>query len=399
MYYIRLERVHKFFGVACAVLCFDELRYPFELLVDLCLRSLTRLIFPVRGNTVFGNVVHFPRSYLNLKRYAVPAYDRRMKRTVHIRFRCRNIILEASRYRTEHLVNYAENRITFKLCIDDYTKSVKIVYFVKALILIIHLAVDAVNGFYSAFKREFNIILAQFRVHLISETFNKSEVLPVLFFDMVFYLLVPERVKVFKRKIFEFLLYPLHTEAVRKRRIHLHGFERDGSSFCLAFRKKRAHIMKSVTELYEYDAHVLRHGKKHLSEVLDMRLLFIFDLKPHYLRQSVNEHRDVLTEELLYIAEVCLIGAILHRIVKKRGTDRIGIKFKSRDYLGNGDRVGYIFLAARAVLPCVKLLCIFESARYLLRVVVLSRRAEYIKEAVYIRLGSCTFYLFALIIH
>ena len=45
----------------------------------------------------------------------------------------------------EHVVNYSENSITFKLGIYNYTQRVEIINFIKALILLKHFAVYAVN--------------------------------------------------------------------------------------------------------------------------------------------------------------------------------------------------------------------------------------------------------------
>ena len=53
----------------------------------------------------------------------------------------------------------SESGITFKLGLNDDSDGVKIVYFIKTLVLIIHLFVDAVNGFDSSLKCEIYMIL------------------------------------------------------------------------------------------------------------------------------------------------------------------------------------------------------------------------------------------------
>ena len=97
------------------------------------------------ADTVLSNVVHLPGSYLYLEGYSVSSYDRSMKRAVHIGLRRRDIVLESSGNRLEHLVYKTEGCVALKLGIHDYSHRVEVVYLVKALALIEHLAIDTVN--------------------------------------------------------------------------------------------------------------------------------------------------------------------------------------------------------------------------------------------------------------
>ena len=110
----------------------------------------SEFVFPVRRNTEFGRAVHFPGSYLNLKRYALLAYDRCMKRLIHIWLRSRDIVLKSARQGSEHIVNYAEAVIAIYNAVNYYTYGVDVVYFCKIFVLHIHFAVNAVYALYSA---------------------------------------------------------------------------------------------------------------------------------------------------------------------------------------------------------------------------------------------------------
>ena len=252
-----LERLHEFIRVACCVLGLYKARYPFELVIHVRLGLFTALVFPVRRNAVFGDLVHLARSYLDLKRYTVASDDRSMERAVHIGLRHGDIILESARHRLEHLVDYTEHGIAFKLGTHDYAQRVKVVYLIKALVLIIHLAVYAVYRFDAPLKHKVNIVLAQLGVHRCADVFDEVLILTVFFLDIVLDLCVSDGIEVEQSEVFKLLLDPLHTEAVSERCIYLHRFKRYGALFFLRFCAQCAHIVESVAELYKDDAYIL----------------------------------------------------------------------------------------------------------------------------------------------
>ena len=180
-----------------------------------------------------------------------------MKRAVHIGLRRRDIVLESSGNRLEHLVYKTESGIALKLGIHDYSHRVEVVYLVKALALIEHLAIDAVNRFYSSRKLKMNIVLAELLVYYSSDVLDKSDALAVFLVDILLYLGVSDRVKVGYTEIFKLLLYLLHTETVSERRVNVHSLKRGLSSLGVCLDGESTHIVKSVAELYKYNSDVL----------------------------------------------------------------------------------------------------------------------------------------------
>ena len=94
------------------------------------------LVAPVSGDTVFGNMVHFPRADLHFKGDALPAAAGpdeadvkfgRMERLIHIRLRDGDVILEAVRKRSPERVCDAEDRIALRDGIHDDTHRIEVI--------------------------------------------------------------------------------------------------------------------------------------------------------------------------------------------------------------------------------------------------------------------------------
>ena len=107
-----------------------------------------------------------------------------------------------------------------------------------------------------------------------------------------------------------------------------------------------------------------------------MSLFLILDLHHNDLGQSVNKHGHVRAKQLAYLIKIGLFGAILHRIVKQGGADRIGVKAKACNYFGYGYRVRNVRIAADAELPLMETLCIFVSTLYFFDVIPLLGGAQ-----------------------
>ena len=215
----------------------------------------------------------------------------------------------------------SERGVALKLGIDDYSEGVEVVYLVKALILVEHLAVDAVHRFDASLEGEVYSVLLKLigdiRAHLLDEV----AVAAVLFLDIGADLLIPDGVEVLQSEILKLLLDLLNTETVSERCIHVHRFERGGTSLVLRLCVERAHIVQSVAQLYEDNTNVLRHREKHFTDVLHMCFFFIDDTDIRHFRESVDEKGYIVAELRADHVKARFIRAVLDCIVKKRRAD------------------------------------------------------------------------------
>ena len=117
--HIALYLGHEFGRIARILLVIEHLTDPLETVIKRCVALLnSRLVLPVRCDTVFGSAVHFSRSYLNLEGDRLIGFtalfsdNGGMKRFVAVGFRHRDIILESVRYGDIHRMDYTKRRIT-----------------------------------------------------------------------------------------------------------------------------------------------------------------------------------------------------------------------------------------------------------------------------------------------
>ena len=158
-------------------------------------------------------------------------------------------------------------------------------------------------------------------------------------------------VEVFDGKVFELVLHLLHPEPVGERRVDLHRLE---SGEPLLFGRAEAqgpYVMKTVGELYEYDADILGHRQEHFAKRLYLLLLFggVGDLTE--LCDAVDKLRHLAAEHLFDLRQGD--DGVLDGVVKEGGDYRLGIgAIFGQDY-GDVHGVRDIIVAAVPFLAAV----------------------------------------------
>ena len=196
-------------------------------------------------------------------------------------------------------------------------------------------------------------------------------------------------VKVVQSCVFKLLFDLLDTETVCERRVHVHGFKSRNASFCLGLCVKSPHIVKSVAELNENDSDILRHCKKHFSDILDMSFFLIDNVDILDFCQSVHQHGNIRTEKAAQLVKAGLFTAVLNGIVQKCGTDRIRIETERKHDLRYGDRVDDVWVAAVSELSLVKGCGVFIGFVNFGNIVISAAFRQLFKKVVDIRLGFC----------
>ena len=178
----------------------------------------------MRRNTVFCNSVHFPGSYLYLKRHSVRSYNRCMKRLIHIRLRHCYIILKTHRHRSIHLVYHTQYSVAvlYSIYYNSYRKQV--IQLIYRFTLGVHLSEYTVEMLcaphYTAFYTQL-IKLFAYNIHYIGYIFVPRALFLIYAFS---YFIIRHRIKIFECKIFKLYLYLGHTESMSKGRIDVKRF-------------------------------------------------------------------------------------------------------------------------------------------------------------------------------
>ena len=92
-------------------------------------------------DTVLSCTVHLVGTNLYLKRLSTRAYERRVKRLVHVLLRHGNIVLETARYRLILLMYDTKHCIAVRYGIHQNPDGKEVIYLVDSLVLIDHLLI------------------------------------------------------------------------------------------------------------------------------------------------------------------------------------------------------------------------------------------------------------------
>ena len=271
---IRLYCVDYVLHIVKLLLLFKQLAHPRQTLLKLIFALNSRLVLPVRGNTVFRGVVHIPCAYLYFKRNSFAVNAGGVQGLIHILFWCGDIIFEPVRNRTEKIMHNAKHVIAVINGVYNNAHGVYIIDFLHGFALLVYLAVYAVNAFNAPHKMKFAVFLAKALVNFIFNVVKELFLLVLLHFHAAFDVVIAHGVKHADASVLKLLHYGADTQTVRQRSINLHGFV---SYAALLFHRLciyGAHIVQTVGKLYYDYANVLCHGHKHFAHIF--RLLFLF---------------------------------------------------------------------------------------------------------------------------
>ena len=173
--------------------------------------------------------------------------------------------------------------------------------------------------------------------------------------------------------------------------IYVHGLESNRTLTILLFCGKSTHVVKSVTKLDEDNTNILGHSKKHLTDILDMSFFLVRHLNLNNLSKAVYKHSDVTAKHLRKNIKISFICAILHGVMKKCRTYRIGIKTKLGNDSCNSHGMADIGLSAKAHLSIVKLIGIIIRLGYTGKVIIFLALLEIVKKSRHLFIHNNTF--------
>ena len=354
--HIELQCLKEFLRIVILLLEADHLTQPRHLLIVLirCANAAARLlVLPMRSNTELGYLVHRLCADLDLKWITV-RHDGGVQGLIAIRLRHGDVVLEPAGNRLPHRVDDPEYAVTVLNGGDKDAHRREIVDLTHALVVALHLAVDAVEMLRTAFDLRLNACCLQFLVDLPNRlTYELLPLLPLMF-DLLDERIVCLGFEVAQTEILELHLDTGNAEPVRERCVDLDGLLRNAAALVLTHAFQRAHIVETVCELYHDDANILRHCEEHLAVVFELDILLGHVLDASELRHTVDELHDVPAELRIHLLQ-CRAG-ILHDIVQKRCADRLVIEVKPREDVGNVERMDDIGLPRDAHLSTVRLL-------------------------------------------
>ena len=237
-------------------------------------------------DTILRGAVHLIRPNLYLKGLAVASDQSGVQRLVHVLLGHGNVILESPGNGLVHLMNNTQSRIAVLHRINHNAHRKQVVNLIQSLVLLHHLLINAEEVLHPAVHRGLDACVLHVLLYLIHNGLNKclTGILAQvhLFHQIVIYLGHKE----FEGQIIQLNLDLRDTQPIRDRRIDLHGLPRLLLLFLRLPVLAGAHIVETVRQFDDDHPDILRHGEKHLSQILRLNLHLV--LVPVQLGQLGN---------------------------------------------------------------------------------------------------------------
>ena len=277
-------------------------------------------IFPVCRNAVFRHFVHFVSADLDFEGFGVLRHDGGVQGLVVIRFGHCDIVLETSRHRLPHRVDFAKHRVAILHGVNDDSHRQQVVNLVYIDMQIVHFFVHGIKVFGSAVHFAVYAHFFEFFFDLLANCVQKALSFGLLFGNVFRNILVLGRQQIFHCQIFEFALEERNTKSARKRSIDVKRFFCD--TFLLFFGEilQRAHIMQTVGKFDDDNSQILCHSNENLSEVFRLRLFSVDKLKFVEFGYALDKFANLVAELLSKF--VVSDGRIFQNVMQKRGYDR-----------------------------------------------------------------------------
>jgi len=149
-----------------------------------------------------------------------------------------------------------------------------------------------------------------------------------------------------KREFLQFVEQLVESQSIGDGRVDFHGLARHAAALGRRDRLQRAHVVQTVGELDQDDAHVARHREQHLAEVLRLRVLGRLEFDLVELGDAVHQVGDRLAEGVRDLG----LGdrGVLHHVVQQRRHQCLPVQAPAREDLGHGERMRHIGFAGLA---------------------------------------------------
>ena len=259
-------------------------------------------------------------------------------------------------------MNDTEHAIAVLDCIDEHADRRQVVDFRQRLVIPLHLAVYAVKMLGPAIDLCFDMCLVELLPYLLDALVDEGLAFFALLLHILDEVIIRLRLEIAQAQVLELPLDIRDAEPVGQRRIDLYRLSRDALLLVRAHVLECAHVVQTVRQLDHDDADVFGHGQEHLAIVLELHLFLRLVLDAAELRHAIDEHGDLLAEQLLHL--LAGVRRILDHIMQQCRRDRRLIHMELCQYLSDMQRMDDIGFTGNALLILVRLFCDLISPLY-----------------------------------
>lgn len=305
------------------------------------------------GNAVLGHLVHLGGADLHFHR-PVAADHGGVQRLIAVRLGQADVVLEAAGDRPEGVVHHGEGPVApFHVGSED-AQGRHIEDFVEGLLLVAHLAPDAIE----MLRPARHLALGEARrakAFLEQGHGDRQPVFAVaaLAGHLLLDLPVGLGLKHLEGQILQFPFEAADAEPVGQGRIDLAGFAGNPLLLLRLERPQGAHVVEPVGQLDQHDADVTGHGQKHAAQILGLGLGVVGEMNASQLGDALHQ-RPHLGAKMGFQ----LLGAhfgVLDHVVEETGGNHAGTCADVTEQIGDGDRMDDVRLAGGSHLTGVEL--------------------------------------------
>src|SRR5450432_1207813 len=340
---VHFQGGHELAWVLYVALPFHQVPQPRDALIVGGRPFAAFFVLPVRGDSLFGDAVHFLGANLHFERLPMGPDHGSMQRLVEVGPRDGDEVLDAARDGAPLVVDHSQRGVAILHRIGENAQGHQVVNLIDQNLLAAQLLEDRERPFHAAVDARGDAFVPQFGLDGLADLGEKLFVGMAPRFDGEDDLLVGVRLQVLEGEVLEFVAHLAHAQAVRDGRVDLDGLARNTLAPLGAQVAERPHVVDPVGQLYQDDADVLDHGQQHFAEAFGLPVLVGKHVELGELGDAIHAARYFFAEFLAH-----LVGGdagVFHHVVRQPGFHGHHINAHVRQDVGHHDRVHHVGLA------------------------------------------------------
>ena len=351
---VHLEVFQEFPRVAGLLLGIQQVLEPLErALLRRVRTTLAALVQPVRGDPGLGHAVHLARADLHFKGNAERAEHHGVQGLVAVGLGNRDVVLEPPGDGLVEIVNHPKRAVAGVGLVHDHAETVNVIHLLERQVLLLHLAVHAVQAFLAPGHLGGQSLALQLADDGAADFLDDGLAVAVTLAHRVGDDAIAQRVQRGKPEIAQLRRPLAHAQAVGDGRVDIERLARHGAAAFGTERGDGAHVVQAVGELDQNHADIARHGEQHLAEILRLRLFLRLEFNAGDLGDAVHELCDIVPE---FLGNAFLRrGRVLDDVVQDRRRDALGVEAHFRQDAGDFYGMVDVGFAANAALSLVGL--------------------------------------------
>ena len=319
---------------------------------QIALPVFTILVKRMGGDTEFGDLMHALGADLQLDTLARRADDGGVDGTIVVLLGRRDIILEAARHDAPARMHDTQRPVAGWNIVHQNAETVDIGKLLEGKRLRLHLAEHRIGFLLPPFDIGADQTIRHEKLaQLVLDLLDQPFIARFQFLQAVRHRAIGFRVEISEGQVLQLVAHILHTHAAGERRIDFHGFFGNAAALVGRHIFHGAHIVQTVGELHQENAHVVGNRKQQLAQVFRLLGLAGNEIELLELGQPLHQPADIFAEQLVDFGAGG--GGVLDRIVQQRHRDGRFVEMHFGEDCGNFQRMGDVGVAIGPLLLAV----------------------------------------------